>query len=89
LDQGWRYIQWLPPSPIRLRLACLWPHLLALKTLRLIATSDHLLEPSPLKISRASVYRTMAVTTALVWSSPLLDQYQSNLRQKLVDALNR
>lgn len=88
LDQGWRYIRCLPRSPLRLRLACLWPHLLALKTLRLIATSDGLLEPSPVKISRASVYRTMAVTTTVIWSGPLLDHYHARLRQQLLDALS-
>ena len=87
LDQGWRYIQGLPARPVRLRLACLWPHLLALKTLRLIATSDRLLEPLPLKISRASVYRTMAVTCLLIPLPSLLDRYQARLRQQLLNVL--
>jgi farnesyl-diphosphate farnesyltransferase len=87
LDEGWRYIRLLPLRSIRLRLACLWPHLLALKTLRLVATSDRLLDPVPLKISRASVYRTMAVTGLLIWSPPLLDRYQARLRRRLMDAL--
>ncbi len=88
LDQGWAYIRSLPPRPVRLRLACLWPHLLALKTLRLIATSDQLLQPAPLKISRASVYRTMAVTMLFIWSPSLLNRYQIRLRGKLLDVLD-
>ncbi len=88
LDHGWQYIQSLPRRPLRLRLACLWPHLLALKTLRLVATSERLLEPVPLKISRASVYRTMAVTALLIWSPALLDRYQARLRRRLTDTLN-
>jgi farnesyl-diphosphate farnesyltransferase len=87
LDQGWRYIEGLPKRPIRLRLACLWPHLLALKTLHLIATTDRLLAPVPLKINRASVYRTMAVTMLLIWSRPLLTWYQGRLRRQLLNAL--
>ena len=89
LDQGWRYIEGLPNRPFRLRLACLWPHLLALKTLHLVATTDRLLEPAPHKISRASVYRTIIATTLCVWSRPLLNRYQVRLRQRLVKALGR
>ena len=87
LDQGWRYIEGLPCRPVRLRLACLWPHLLALKTLHLVATTDRLLTPTPLKISRGSVYRTMAVTTLLIWSRPLLNRYQTRHRRRLLRAL--
>jgi len=89
LDQGWRYIEGLPVRPFRLRLACLWPHLLALKTLHLVATTDRLLTPAPLKISRASVYRTMFVTTLCIWSQPLLRRYQVRLRRRLVHALGK
>lgn len=88
LDQGWRYIEGLPSRPIRLRLACLWPHLLALKTLTLIAETDRLLEPVPLKITRAAVYRTLAATTFLIWSPGLLNRYQIRLRRKLTRALD-
>jgi farnesyl-diphosphate farnesyltransferase len=87
LDEGWRYIEELPVRPIRLRLACLWPHLLALKTLHLVATTDRLLAPTPLKIRRASVYRTLAVTTLCIWSRPLLTWYQTRLRRRLARAL--
>lgn len=88
LDEGWRYIEGLPARPVRLRLACLWPQLLALKTLHLIATTDRLLVPEPLKISRASVYRTMAVTTLGIRSQRLLNVYHARLRRRLVDALS-
>jgi farnesyl-diphosphate farnesyltransferase len=87
LDEGWRYIRQLPKRPVRLRLACLWPHLLALKTLRLIATADRLLEPTPVKISRSSVYRTMAASTSAVWSPPLLERYHARLRGGIVESL--
>jgi farnesyl-diphosphate farnesyltransferase len=87
LDHGWRYIEGLPGRPFRLRLACLWPHLLALKTLRLIATTDQLLAPAPMKISRAAVYRTMAITIVFIWSRSLLRWYQHLLRRRLRHAL--
>ncbi|HXZ26033.1 MAG TPA: phytoene/squalene synthase family protein [Nitrospiria bacterium] len=87
LDHGWRYIEGLPRRPFRLRLACLWPHLLALKTLALVAATGRLLEPAPLKISRAAVYRTMAVTMLVIWSPQLLNRYHSRLRRRLMRLL--
>jgi farnesyl-diphosphate farnesyltransferase len=63
LDQGWAYTMAIPRLEIRLRLSCMWPILFAGETLRLIARSDELLNPSvTLKISRATVYRIMALT---------------------------
>ena len=64
LDQGWVYTTSIPDLEIRLRLACMWPILIALKTLRLLTTCDNVLDPAhPLKISRGAVYRIMATTT--------------------------
>jgi farnesyl-diphosphate farnesyltransferase len=64
LDQGWIYTMAIPRGEIRLRLSCMWPILSAGETLRLIARSDELLNPSvTLKISRGTVYRIMALTT--------------------------
>ena len=63
LDQGWLYTMAIPRMEIRLRLSCMWPILFAGETLRLIARSDDLLNPSvTLKISRGTVYRIMALT---------------------------
>jgi farnesyl-diphosphate farnesyltransferase len=63
LDQGWLYAMAIPRMEIRLRLSCMWPILFAGETLRLIARSEDLLNPSvTLKISRGTVYRIMALT---------------------------
>ncbi|OGW69174.1 MAG: squalene synthase [Nitrospirae bacterium RIFCSPLOWO2_01_FULL_62_17] len=63
LDQGWLYTMAIPRLEIRLRLSCMWPILFAGETLRLIARSGDLLNPSvTLKISRGTVYRIMALT---------------------------
>ena len=63
LDHGWLYTMAIPRLEIRLRLSCMWPILFAGETLRLIARSDDLLNPSvTLKISRGTVYRIMALT---------------------------
>ena len=63
LDHGWLYTMAIPRTEVRLRLSCMWPILFAGETLRLIARSDDLLNPSvTLKISRGTVYRIMALT---------------------------
>ena len=64
LDQGWVYTMAIPGLEVRLRLACMWPILIALKTLRLLTMCDNVLDPAhPLKISRCEVYRIIATTT--------------------------
>lgn len=64
LDQGWLYTLAVPRQEVRLRLACMWPILFAGRTLQRIVTSPTLLDSSVMvKISRAEVYRIMALTT--------------------------
>lgn len=64
LDQGWLYATSIPRRDFRLRLACMWPILIALKTLHLLTTCDNLLDPArKLKISRYEVYRIIAAST--------------------------
>ncbi|RMH09193.1 MAG: squalene/phytoene synthase family protein [Nitrospirae bacterium] len=64
LDQGWFYTLSIPRREIRLRLACMWPILIALRTLHLLTTSHNLLDPAvSLKISRLEVYRILVITT--------------------------
>ncbi len=64
LDQGWLYTMAIPRREVRLRLACMWPILLAGETLRLVVASDDLLNPAvTVKASRSAVYRIMALTT--------------------------
>jgi farnesyl-diphosphate farnesyltransferase len=84
LSQGFRYIMSIPRRQVRLRLACLWQHLFAVKTLRRIL--DHpadLLSPGgSLKISRREVYTVMLLSTAMVYSNRLLTRYYSSLRRE-------
>ena len=64
LDQGWFYTMSIPRWEIRLRLACMWPILIALRTLHLLTTCDNMLDPTQsLKISRFEVYRIVLTTT--------------------------
>ena len=64
LDQGWFYTLSIPRMEVRLRLACMWPILIALRSLHLLTTSKNVLDPAEtLKISRLEVYRIMLITT--------------------------
>ncbi len=63
LDQGWYYAMSIPRREVRLRLACMWPILIALKTLHLLTTCGNVLDPEQeLKISRSEVYRIILST---------------------------
>ena len=73
LDSAWEYTMAIPRQEMRLRLSCLLPVLFALKTLRLVSSSDRFLEPSvSLKISRWEVYWTIGLALCLSWSDALL-----------------
>jgi farnesyl-diphosphate farnesyltransferase len=64
LDQGWLYTLAIPRREVRLRLACMWPILLAVHTLRQVAASPTLLNPAMiLKVPRRQVYGILALTT--------------------------
>lgn len=55
----------IPRLSIRLRLACLWPILIGLDTLRLLAANDAWLDPARIsKVRRNDVYRFVAGSTA-------------------------
>lgn len=63
LDQGWRYTMAIPRMEIRLRLACMWPILIGIRTLQQLSVSRHELSPDrPIKIARSDVYRIVATT---------------------------
>jgi farnesyl-diphosphate farnesyltransferase len=63
LDQGWRYTMAIPRMEIRLRLACMWPILIGIRTLQQLSVSRHELSPNfPIKVARSEVYRIVATT---------------------------
>jgi farnesyl-diphosphate farnesyltransferase len=85
LEGGWQYILAIPRREVRLRLACLWPHLFAVRTLDRIYHANDLLNPrATVKISRREVYITMLLTTLLVFSNRLLTRYYERLRHELI-----
>lgn len=85
LEGGWQYILAIPRREVRLRLACLWPHLFAVRTLQRTYHSDDLLNPrAVVKISHRQVYSTMALATLLVFSNRMLSRYYGYLRGELM-----
>ncbi|NKB82748.1 MAG: squalene/phytoene synthase family protein [Nitrospirales bacterium] len=69
LDQGWLYTLSIPRREVRLRLACMWPILIGLRTLSILSLSENVLDPTRThKVSRCEIYRILA-TTALTGGS--------------------
>ncbi len=63
LDQGWRYTMATPRLEVRLRLACMWPLLIGIKTLQQLSMRHEVLDDqNPTKITRGEVYRMLAIT---------------------------
>lgn len=82
LDQGWLYTLSIPRRDVRLRLACMWPILIALKTLHLLTTCDNILDPArTLKISRGEVYRIIATSTLSGGAASIGTAYWGHLRK--------
>jgi farnesyl-diphosphate farnesyltransferase len=63
LDQGWRYTMAIPRMEVRLRLACMWPILIGIRTLQALSIAPDLLNPkTSIKIARRDVYGIVAAT---------------------------
>jgi farnesyl-diphosphate farnesyltransferase len=88
LEGGWQYILAIPRRHVRLRLACLWPHLFAIQTLQRIYDAEDLLHPKAVvKISRGEVYSIMAMSTLMACSNRMLSRYYNRLRRGLVSRI--
>jgi farnesyl-diphosphate farnesyltransferase len=78
--QAWAYTQAIPRSEVRMRLACVWPLLIGVRTLDLIAHADNLLDPQvTVKIPRRAVYRLLFCSSLLVYSNHGLSHYARHL----------
>ena len=85
LDQGWQYTMAIPRIEIRLRLACMWPILIGMRTLNLLAQASNVLDPTrPLKVSRPEVYRMMAATALSGGCGYVGTAYWGYLRKRVV-----
>ncbi|HEX2276752.1 MAG: squalene/phytoene synthase family protein [Candidatus Tectomicrobia bacterium] len=74
--KGWAYTQAIPRREVRMRLACMWPLLIGVRTLDLVARADNLLDPRvTLKIPRPAVYRLLLSSSMRVLSNRGLRRY--------------
>ncbi|SAK98627.1 squalene/phytoene synthase [Caballeronia glebae] len=74
----------IPSSAIRLRLACLWPIMIGLETLVLLARNDAWLDPQNVsKVRRNDVYRIMAASLPMVASNGMLRAWTSRRVQAI------
>ncbi len=79
-QEGWAYTLAIPRREIRMRLACVLPLFIGLKTLALLARSPNLLDPSVvIKVSRGAVYGIIARSVASIGSDSALDRYYRRL----------
>ncbi len=84
LDQGWLYTMAIPCGEVCLRLACAWPILFALKTLQRVSVSEGLLDPAAtIKMTRAEVYRIVALTAGTLGCARTLTAYYGRLRKRV------
>lgn len=79
----------IPRTAIRLRLACLWPILIGLETLLLLAGNKAWPDPAHIsKIPRGKVYRVLARSTATVMSDTLLRRWMEDLIARIEASLD-
>jgi farnesyl-diphosphate farnesyltransferase len=70
LRVGWVYTNSLPRRSVRVRLACAWPILIGLETIRLLRTRNFLDAAKRIKVSRAEVGRIIRRTVLFYpWAS--------------------
>ena len=80
---GWAYTLAIPRREWRLRLACAWPLLIGVSSLRLIQRSPQLLDPKVrLKIARSQVYGVVLRSFVTIWSDRALRQQYARLRDE-------
>jgi farnesyl-diphosphate farnesyltransferase len=88
LAEGWTYTLMIPRGEIRLRLACIWPLFIGLRTLRRIWEAHDLLDPRVrVRVSRPAVYAILARSSALAWSDHALDRYYRALQGRIAAVL--
>lgn len=81
LDAGWQYTLTIPASQKRLRLACVWPLWIGVKTLTRLRHANPLDAGSRVKVARAEVYGIMAQSILRAGNAAALDKIYQRLRQ--------
>ncbi len=84
-DMAWRYTLAIPRTEWRMRLACVWPLEIGLRTLaRLAAHPNPLAVPTPIKISRRELRGLLARSLVSVWSDRVLAAGAARLEARVV-----
>lgn len=87
-DAAAEYVLAISRRSWRLRLAALWPILIGLATLGLLAKNENWLSPeASSKVGRGWVYRMMALSLPAVGSDTVLRWWMSSLRRKVERAI--
>ena len=85
LDKGWQYTMAIPRLQVRLRLACMWPLLIGIRTLQALSISQQVLEADQLvKIARRDVYGIVAATGLTAGSSLVGTAYWGYWRKRII-----
>ncbi len=85
LDQGWRYTLAIPRTEIRLRLACMWPILIGIRTLQKLSVTLTILSPNcSIKVPRSDVYRIVATTGLTAGCGKVGTAYWGYWRKRIV-----
>lgn len=79
------YVLLLPRSLYRIRLACIWPMLLATRTVAISDGNPHVFS-GDVKLSRDEVKRILGLSTLFGWSNRWLEFYARRLRRPLTAA---
>lgn len=78
------YLLSTPRSSVRLRLASIWPILIGLKTLELIASKENFLDPDKtIKVQRQWVYGMLIRSFIIVASNSLLKRWIQNTKNNI------
>jgi len=82
LDAGWEYTLTIPVNQKRLRLACVWPLWIGMKTIARLRHANPLDPTQRVKVSRAEVYGIMAQSIVRAGNTTALDKIYQRLRRE-------
>ncbi len=80
VEAGWRYTLTIPADMKRLRLACVWPIWIGLKTIARLRHANPLDATQRVKVSRGEVYWIMLESSLLAGNDAALDEVYHRLR---------
>ena len=84
LEEGLKYVTYIPRRSWRIRLASLWPVLFGLKTIQRFLERHSGDEKNKVKLSRGEVYRTILLSLLIVWSNGAVTRYAHGIRNRVL-----